>query len=459
MPAAPPVRLLRRIMPVVSVVLSLYGCSDAAAPVAPRLDTRPHALEASVIVVTNTDDSGPGSLRQAILDATEGSVIHFDPAIAGQTIRLATPLAVSATGGLAGFTIEGPVPEGITLSGNLSTRVINVFDNAVLTMRNLSIVDGRAVVGSGGVEILNGRVTLDHVLVANNQGEIAGGIDFDNGQLILVNSTISGNVGEITGGIASIGPLVARNSTIAANVGGATGGINFIFGTFTPRNSIIADNLDSESLPSNCSFEPGIGMLLLGRNISSDGTCGDSDDGYLILAPKLGPLADNGGPTKTHALMPDSPALDAGTACTETTDQRYVARPQGASCDVGAFEFNDYGTYAITVGPNVAVNAKTGVITLTGTISCSKPTTQLGLNVNASQTQKTTGRFTAIVQADGFVGFSFCGPSPTSWSVPLTPQTGKFEPGSATGTASTGVYAANFIPATVTSPLKVFQVK
>ena len=106
----------------------------------------------------------------------------------------------------------------------------------------------------------------------------------------------------------------------------------------------------------------------------------------------------------------------------------------------------------------MAVNAKTGVITLTGTISCSKPT-QVGLNLGVSQTQKTTGRFTTIVQADGFAGFSLCGPTPSSWSVPLTPQSGKFEPGSATGTATTGVYAATFLPATVTSPLKVFQVK
>src|SRR5512138_3817415 len=109
--AAPPARLLRRIVPLIPIVL--YGCSDAADPVGPRIDTRPHALAASVAVVTNTDDSGPGSLRQAILDATEGSVIQFDPSIAGQTILLATPLAVSATGGLAGVTIEGPVPQGM----------------------------------------------------------------------------------------------------------------------------------------------------------------------------------------------------------------------------------------------------------------------------------------------------------------------------------------------------------
>ena len=455
--AAPPARLLRRIVPLIPALLAVYGCTDAAAPVAPRIDTRPHALDASVVVVTNTDDSGPGSLRQAIADAAAGSVIQFDGSIAGKTILLGTPLTVSLKG-LPGLTIEGPMPQGITLSGNLSTRVMDVLDNAVLTMRNVSIVNGRAVVGSGGMEILNGRVTLDHVLVANNQGEIAGGIDFDNGQLVLVNSTVSGNVGEITGGIASVGPLVIRNSTITANAGSSTGGINLVFGTFALRNSIIADNTNLAGDTRNCRVEPGVlPVLFSGSNIVSDETCGD-EDAYMVGEPGLGPLTNNGGPTKTHALLDGSLAIDAGTSCSEATDQRYVARPQGASCDLGAFEFNDYGTFTITVGPNVAVNARTGVITLAGTISCSKPTTQLALVVNVSQTQKTTGRFTAIVQADGALVVPACGSSPSSWSIPLTPQSGKFEPGSATGTVST-VSTSSFLPATVTSPLKVFQVK
>ena len=54
--------------------------------------------------------------------------------------------------------------------------------------------------------------------------------------------------------------------------------------------------------------------------------------------PLLGPLQNNGGPTETHALLPDSPAIDAGadTAC-PAADQRGVARPLGSACDIGAF--------------------------------------------------------------------------------------------------------------------------
>ena len=66
----------------------------------------------------------------------------------------------------------------------------------------------------------------------------------------------------------------------------------------------------------------------------------DSAGGSLIgVDPLLGPLADNGGETKTHALLPGSPAIDAGNDGTcLATDQRGIPRPQGAACDIGAFE-------------------------------------------------------------------------------------------------------------------------
>jgi hypothetical protein len=58
------------------------------------------------------------------------------------------------------------------------------------------------------------------------------------------------------------------------------------------------------------------------------------------IVPKLGPLADNGGPTPTRALKAGSPAIDAagGKPCSTTTDQRGVTRPKGPKCDIGAFE-------------------------------------------------------------------------------------------------------------------------
>ena len=101
--------------------------------------------------------------------------------------------------------------------------------------------------------------------------------------------------------------------------------------------------------------------------MDSDGTCGFSDTGELAGAyPLLGPLQDNGGPSQTHALLQGSPAIDAGNPATpgsggsacEAIDQRGVSRPQGAACDIGAFEL-DPGT------PIPGVSSM-GMITLAG---------------------------------------------------------------------------------------------
>ncbi len=78
----------------------------------------------------------------------------------------------------------------------------------------------------------------------------------------------------------------------------------------------------------------GCGSLTDGVDFNQAGLAGD------LLDPLLGPLAKNGGPTRTHALLTDSPAIDAGGSCAKTTDQRGVARPKpaGGACDVGAYE-------------------------------------------------------------------------------------------------------------------------
>jgi hypothetical protein len=133
MPAVSPARLRRRLTPVLPVALSLlYGCSDAPSPLEPRaLPSRPNALVAPVITVTNTDDAGAGSLRQAIIDAPAGAIIQFDAAIAGQTIVLSTgDLDVDKL-----LTIEGPVPSGMTISGGLSFRGFTVTVTGDLLLR------------------------------------------------------------------------------------------------------------------------------------------------------------------------------------------------------------------------------------------------------------------------------------------------------------------------------------
>jgi len=415
--------------------------------------TRPPSLEVSTVTVVNTDDAGAGSLRQAIADALDGATIQFAAALAGKTIVLTSgPLVIEKP-----LVVEGPTAGGVTISGGLASRVIQVGLSADVVLRNLSIVDGREFFSAG---ISNGgNLVLDHVLVANNQSGTekgtGGGISTADGELTLVNSTVSGNVGYTGGIFATGGTITIRSSTITGNTGSQGGGI-VSFVPFTLRNSIIAGNIDGDPDDANANANCGVRKpTFFDKNVSNDESCG-TDPALIIADPLLGPLANNGGPTRTHAIKLGSYAIDGATQCTEATDQRYVARPQGAACDIGAYEFDGYASLTLTAGPNAAVNSKTGAVTLGGTITCSEPGS-FTLDVALSQTQKTNGKFTTIVQASAPTNVSCNGTS--SWSVTIAPQTGGFDNGAATANVRTTTYPFAFLPASVTAPVKLYFVK
>jgi hypothetical protein len=440
------------LLPIVAV---FSGCTDAPTTVTPRGAAASHDLLAPpVVTVMNTDDAGAGSLRQAVIDAPDGATIQFDASIAGQTIVLTTgEIAIEKT-----LTIEAPVPAGMTISGNLSSRVFRVAPDGDVVFRNLSIVNGRSSSGAG---VFNeGTLIIDHTLLANNEADADGGglgITGMANQATIVNSTMSGNVARRGGGLFANRTVIIRNSTIAENTAGDGGGIVFVDGALDVRNSIIANNVDNDptnSTTPNCAISFGEVPVLTGTNLSNDNSCG-TGPAVVMANPALAPLASNGGPTKTYALLVGSPAIDGGTLCSEATDQRYVARAQGVACDIGAFELDKFATATLTIGPNVAVNTKTGVATVTGTLTCSAQGI-IGIDVTLSQTQKTTGKFSTIVQASGTTSVNCAGTS--SWSVALTPSTGKFENGAATGSAKTSG-GFGFLPSTVTSTLKAFAAK
>jgi len=443
----------RSVLPLSIALLSACGDPPTTIARSPSAAVSRDLLAAAVVTVTNTDDSGPGSLRQAITDAPDSSTIRFDASIAGQTIVVTSgfmPIAKS-------LTIEGPLPAGITISGNLSSRVFRVEQNTTVVLRNLSIVNGRFVSGAG---VLNqGALTLDHVLLANNETTGDGGGLAAIGaatQTTILNSTISGNVARRGGGIAVDRPVIIRNTTIAENTAGDGGGMFVVGGTVSVRNSIIANNVDNDptnAVTANCGKNVDV-PVFLGTNLSSDDSCG-TEPNIFIGNPMLGPLANNGGPTKTQALSVGSPAIDGGTACTEPTDQRYVARPQGVTCDIGAFELDRFATVTLAIDPNVALDANTGRAIVTGTATCSEPAI-VGIDVALSQTQKVAGKFNTIIQANATTNMRCVGTS--AWSVTLTPSTGTFEKGAATGTAQTGS-TLGFLPAKVTSTVKAFAVK
>lgn len=235
--------------------------------------------------------------------------------------------------------------------------------NGDLTLNGATIKNGR---GSSGAGLLNvsGKLLLMNSTVTGNKamGDSyghGGGIgNYYNATLIAANSTISHNTGWLGGGgIANfVASATIINSTIFENIAdgppGFQGGGDAIADAWSSAGSIIVKNSILASPTQGLGDDIGIaaGVLTsLGHNIIGDasGALMFTASGDLISTdPLLGPLANNGGPTPTHAPLPGSPAIDAVPLadCTDvngaaiTSDQRGVVRPQGAACEIGSFE-------------------------------------------------------------------------------------------------------------------------
>lgn len=189
----------------------------------------------------------------------------------------------------------------------------------------------------GGPLLNEGTALLERTTVRDN-GETIMHMAGD-GVLTLLNSTVSGNQSfRIAGSVINWGttPINIVSSTIADNTDstGREAGINGISGSVRLMNTIVA-NPEGR----NC-----VGQVTsLGYNLDSDGSCGLNAVGDLPSSdPLLGPLADHGGPTWTHALLVGSPAIDRipTKLCSVRTDQRGVERPQPRKglCDIGSYE-------------------------------------------------------------------------------------------------------------------------
>ena len=285
---------------------------------------------AATFTVTNLNDSGAGSLRQAITDANTAAGADTITFGVSGTIVLGSQLPDITDA--SGLTMDG-AGQTVTISGGNAVRVLWV--NASLTLNNLTIANGYSGNGSG---IFNGgTLTITNSAFSGNHADNGGGIFNNAGTLTITNSTFSGNsAGGDGGGIASHGTLTITNSTFSGNSAvGDGGGIKYLSGTVTLRNTIVAN-----STGGNCG-----GTITNGGNNIDDGTtCGwDSTSGSMSSTnPLLGALANNGGPTQTFALLTGSPAIDGVTFnapnSAPSTDQRGVARPQGLRYDIGAYE-------------------------------------------------------------------------------------------------------------------------
>ncbi len=221
-----------------------------------------------------------------------------------------------------------------------------IHNAGTLSVTNTTISGNRAQYCGGGI-YNSGALNLTSSTISGNRVDFGtgGGIFNDAGTLTSTNTTITGNSGSFGGGAIMNrygGTVTFTNSTLSGNWAGEAAGIlNRDGGTATFMNTVIANG-------SNCSSD---NTLSGSNNLADDETCGPSFS--VSSSILLGPLADNGGPTQTMALLPGSAAIDAGDdAVCPATDQRGETRPKGAHCDIGAYEAESTaGNTAPTANP------------------------------------------------------------------------------------------------------------
>src|ERR1041385_7845356 len=238
-------------------------------------------------------------------------------------------------------------------------------DFSMATITNSTISDNIANQSGGGlamggldISIGGTQLTITNSTISNNQSGSGGGIFRNRGALQMTNVTISGNRADSGAGIVDSsfnnGPEIFNNSTITNNQSSSTaGGIGSSSGALTLMNSIVAG--DTGFFGNFGGGPECAGTIISGGHnlIQQPAGCtitGDTATNITGKAALLGVLANNGGPTQTHALLSGSPAIgtgspdqpgSGGTSCA-ATDQRGVIRPQpeGGICDIGAFEFH-----------------------------------------------------------------------------------------------------------------------
>ncbi|MGH7849882.1 MAG: hypothetical protein ACREOP_06260, partial [Thermodesulfobacteriota bacterium] len=217
------------------------------------------------VTVTNTDDSGPGSLRQAVLDTPPGGVVDFDPSLAGSTITLLSEIQI-----IQDVTIQGLGADVLTISGGGATRIflilspaslVNISDltltsgngaglapnlgGAILVSGNVAVEINRCVFDSNGVtgssaqggaiviagdirDIIINDTTFSNNSVSSNSSPLSGAIEYsgDNGNLVINrctfnNNSVTGTAGPILAGAIGIfgedNSLTVTNSTFSEN--------------------------------------------------------------------------------------------------------------------------------------------------------------------------------------------------------------------------------------------------
>ena len=350
--------------------------------------------ELTQFTVSNNNNDGAGSLRQAVLNANASAnpnvTIDFTPNVRGKIVLTSFSIVIYRPIG-TNLTINGPGADVLSVETPLfmgpSFGVFRV-DLGNIKISNLRISRGNegGKFPGGGIQVLEGaNLTLEGCTISENRGGaiatqsgstltinnslIAGNEDFGiygagdlnisnstvadnflfnfagihwlNGAVSLTNVTVSGNRGFASGIAFNTSNATILNSTITNNgnvsPAGNVGGLQIENGaTVNIKNTIIAKNLSSivaEDVSGT--------VVSQGNNLIGDtrGSTGFTSADLRNVNPQLGGFANNGGATYTHSLRSTSPAINAGNnSGAPATDQRGVARPNGTTVDIGAYE-------------------------------------------------------------------------------------------------------------------------
>lgn len=356
------------------------------------LGAAPGLARADTFTVTKLADTNDGlcdadcSLREAIAEA---NATGFPDIVDAGNISGTIYLDIAGLGnlqvsGYGDLTINGPVAQRLTISGSdtapgaASGGIINVSTAGTLTLNNLALVDGRtsesggalfanptdlvldrvtiessSAGNDGGGFVVIGNVTLANSTVSGNTtGDQGGGFFAFLGNTTVINSTLSGNTAnQIGGAFYANRDVDIRSSTISGNVASDSGGGFYMkYDSANGGNSLSVDNsiVANNSAPTSPEFHvEGAVTTSFGFSLvegSSTPTLVDGVDGNVTgLDPLLGPLQDNGGPTFTHYLPLESPAIDAGDPSfvpPPDYDQRGApfVRVSGGRLDMGSVE-------------------------------------------------------------------------------------------------------------------------
>jgi hypothetical protein len=404
-----------------TLILSTFGARTLTATYAGDMNFTgsvsvgfPYQGCAMSMVVTNTTDSGAGSLRQAVVGVCSGGTIAFDASFnAPKTITLTSgEITIDRS-----LTLNGPGANLLTVSGNNASRVFFINNAPMVNLSGFKVTGGNGVSSNltgvgGGLLITNSTVNLNKMWFTGNSAQLggglsatlstitisnssfdsntadqAGGLDISDSTATIINTTVSGNASPNLGAVTLTGTTGATtmtmiNSTVVSNNGVGI----YIYNAGSAPTVQMQNNLVAGNTNNNFLLRDNPVLISQGFNLDSDGSSGLTNGvggdqvGTAIapINPMLGALGLNGGTTPTHALLPGSPAIDKGGAVTVpfaenvlpplTTDQRGAMRPVdiasipnavgGDGSDIGAFELQ------APTAANVSVSGR--VLTPTG---------------------------------------------------------------------------------------------